>query len=190
MLLPLVYIALFLQAPGDIWREVGEHPTRLKDDGGPITDSVKSAIRAVLKKQNHLVECISDDPNSEWVNGLTFQRIAVSQDRNTFLVEAGPGCARGGQGSNGAMWIVQIRNGHTAVLASPEAGFDGWLYSVQARSSKGYKDVVLGWHNSAAEAGLSYFRFDGTQYKSAGGATIRWDDSQHGIITPAGKRTN
>jgi hypothetical protein len=192
MLLPWLYIALVaLQAPAspqDIWLGVGEHPTLLKAGGSPITIAEKSAIRAVLRKQDRVWECAFDDAHGEWVQGLGFQRIPVSKDGGAFLVEAGAGCARGGQGSNGAMWIVQVRDGHTAVLASPAAGFNGWLYSVQPSSGKGYKDVVVGWHMSASEAGLNYFRFDGTQYKSLGSATIRWDDSQSAIITPERKR--
>ena len=37
-------------------------------------------------------------------------------------------------------------------------------------------------------AWLNYFRFDGTQYRSAGSATIRWDDEGRARLTPQGKR--
>jgi hypothetical protein len=85
------------------------------------------------------------------------------------------------------MWVVQLSNDKASVLASPDEGFNGWLYAVQPSSNKGYKDIVLGWHMSSREAGLSYFRFDGIRYNLLSGADMKWDDSGNATITPVEK---
>jgi len=83
------------------------------------------------------------------------------------------------------MWIVQLNRGRVTVLASPAGGFEGYVYSVPITASRGYRDIVVGWHLSAFEAGLAYFRFDGTQYRKLSQDTARWDDDGHETITPS-----
>ena len=56
-------------------------------------------------------------------------------------------------------------------MASPQRGFNGWLYAIQKSASHGYRDIVLGWHMGADEAVLTYFRFDGKSYVAIGSAT-------------------
>jgi hypothetical protein len=69
-------------------------------------------------------------------------------------------------------------------VASPEGDFGGYLYSVQENTSHGYKDLVLGWHMSARDADLTYFRFDGRTYQLIATATIEFDDGGVGRISP------
>jgi hypothetical protein len=138
-----------------------------------------------LKKDKQVAECRDEESADSVLQKLRFERIQLSSSGENVLVEAGPGCLRGGQGSNGAMWIVQLGRGNATVLASSAEGFEGYLYSVQATTSKGYRDIVLGWHMSASESGLACFRFDGTRYRTLSGATIRRDDDGNETITPA-----
>ena len=112
------------------------------------------------------------------------QDIAVSAQGQTVLIEAPSGCARGGQGANGAMWIAEFNGSHPRWLATPKGEFNGWLFSIQPQMSHGYHDIVLGWHMSAFEAGLDYFRFDGAQYRSLGGAMLTTDESGNRVIKP------
>jgi hypothetical protein len=105
-----------------------------------------------------------------------------------LLIEAGRGCARGGQGSNGAMWLIRFDGLKPTLLASPQEGFNGWLYSVEPKASNGYRDVVLGWHMSAFEADLSYFRFDGKSYRRISSATFRADDDGTQKIIPGPRK--
>ncbi len=102
-------------------------------------------------------------------------------------MEAG-GCARNGQGSNGAMWLVVWRDGQPQVIASPGADFNGWLYDIQPQSHHGFHDIVLGWHMGYAEIDLTYFTFDGTRYKAVSYATLQNDDAGGGKIVPHPKR--
>lgn len=117
----------------------------------------------------------------ELQQGAKWETIAISTSHQVVLVEAGT-CARGGQGSNGAMWLVRV-DGSAPVLLAPAGALGGWIYSIQNTLSYGYRDIVLGWHMSAAESGLNYLRFDGKQYKSIGSATsLRGDDGNTKII--------
>jgi hypothetical protein len=117
------------------------------------------------------------------INGLTFKSIPLSGEQNLVLAEAPAGCARGGQGANGAMWVVRFDGDKPALLATPKE-FNGWLFSVQPTLSHGSPDIILGWHASGSEAGLSYFRFDGKSYRSIGTATLQSDDQGNEKIVP------
>jgi hypothetical protein len=54
-------------------------------------------------------------------------------------------------------------------------------WSLQPATS--FRDVVLGWHMSARESNLSYFRFDGTSYQLIRSAQIVFDEDGVGKIT-------
>ena len=103
-----------------------------------------------------------------------------------ILAEAPAGCARGGQGSNGAMWVIRFEGATPALLATPD-DFSGWLFAVLPTLSHGYPDIVLGWHMSAAESGLNYMRFNGKIYRSIGGASLVSDDAGNPKIDSGSK---
>ncbi len=93
--------------------------------------------------------------------------------RDILLVSAGPGGCRGGQGSNGALWLVRHERAGWEVLASPEDGFSGWGLGVQPHGSRGFPDLVVGWHLGADDFSLSYFRFNGHHYRRVSGMEFR-----------------
>jgi hypothetical protein len=64
------------------------------------------------------------------------------------------------------MWMIRVDE-RTPVLI---AKFDGFVYAVPPKSSKGYRDVVIGGHLGGGMTALEYFRLDGTTYRSIGGA--------------------
>jgi len=99
-----------------------------------------------------------------------FEEIPLAANHRVLLVQAGRGCARGGQGANGAMWLIRFDGEVPVLLASPEGDFNGWLYSIQPTLSHGYHDLVLGWHMGADNYNLTYFRFDGKSYVVVGRA--------------------
>jgi len=131
-------------------------------------------------------ECSGDDLG-ELIKGLRYEEVPVSETEHVLLVQAGAGCARGGQGSNGAMWLIRFNRDTPVLLASPSSDFSGWLYAIQLTESHGYRDVVLGWHMSAREADLSYFRYDGKLYRCVGNATATWDDDGKQTVIPKPK---
>lgn len=143
--------------------------------------SERQFVAKLLKKGIPPWGCEQD----ELLNRLSYSLMPLAATTRVLLVEAGPGCARGGQGSNGAMWLVASDGRNPSLLAGPEQGFDGFLYSVETASVKGYRDVVLGWHRGGGETGLAYFRFDGKVYRSVGGAVLRYDEDGIPKITPA-----
>jgi hypothetical protein len=131
-------------------------------------------------------ECEDFESADSVLGNLRFQRLWLSSENSeTVLVEAGSGCLRGGQGSNGAMWIVQLNRGRVTLLASPAEGFEGYVYSVPITTGRGYRDIVVGWHLGASEVSLAYFRFDGAQYRKLSQATARFDDDGKETIAPS-----
>ena len=170
------------QAP---WNEVKTDPSAMSfSKVTPSTLERQSIIKLLKSRKAAVWECETDDKKGEWLDGLIFEDISLSPEHRILLVEAGAGCARGGQGSNGAMWLVQLDGPNPAVLASPDHGFNGWVFSVQSSASHGYKDLVLGWHMGASEAGLNYLRFNGKWYEPIGSATLTTDENDHSTITP------
>jgi hypothetical protein len=120
------------------------------------------------------------------IEGLRFETSPLSDKQDLVLVEAGSGCARGGQGANGAMWLIRFDgpDGATPTILATPKEFSGWLFSVQPTLSHGYPDIVLGWHMSGAEASLSYFRFDGKSYRRISTASLLSDDDENEKIVP------
>ena len=159
----------------DIWKHVPTEP-----DAQPkrVTPNARQAaiIRKALKAREDLdVEgCGSEEPN--WAEKVLIRELPISETEKALLVEAGVGCARGGQGANGAMWVVRFEGNRLSFLATPEEKFEGWPYSIQPTTSHGLRDLVVGWHIGGAEIGLSYFRFDGTSYQQVGTAVLVYED--------------
>jgi uncharacterized protein YecT (DUF1311 family) len=123
------------------------------------------------------------DGETDWSNKLAYSLVPLSSTARVLLIESGPGCLRGGQGSNGGMWLVASDGSDLILLADPERGFNGFLYSIEPTSNKGYRDVILGWHRGGGETGLDYFRFDGTAYRSVDGAVLSYDEDRIPKIT-------
>ena len=175
-------LGLFPQQ-ADIWKNVSTEPAGQPKTVTPSPQQLVT-IRKALKAREELdVEgCGDEEPN--WVDKVLFKEVPISETEKALLIEAGEGCARGGQGSNGAMWVLRFAGDKISFLATPQQKFEGWLYSVQPDTSHGLRDLVLGWHMSAAETGLSYFRFDGTSYHSVAAAVLVFDENCAAKIVP------
>jgi len=166
----------FAAAQSNLWQHVSAVYSPPKLASASISDSQHEAIARLIRQQSKSAvwDCDGDELNA-MLEGLRFEEIPLSPGQKVLLLEAGAGCARGGQGSNGAMWLILFRGRYPVILASSEGGFSGWLYSIQPTSSHGFHDLVLGWHMSAFEADLSYFRFDGKSYHAIGSAALLGD---------------
>ena len=183
----LVLIGSLGTFPGqtDIWKKVGGYsPGDLKIYAPSQVQlvGVKKALVARVRLDNW--PCAEEDEDLQWTENLKFEELPVSAREKIVLVEAGTGCARGGQGSNGAMWIIRFQGDKSSFLATPEQQFNGWLYSIQQTTSHGFRDVVLGWHMGGGETGLSYFRFNGACYQRIGAATQLTDEDNVERIIP------
>jgi hypothetical protein len=85
-------------------------------------------------------------------------------NKPTLVVQATGADAGCGATGNCPMWVI-AKNGHAfSILLETQAQ----TFAVQKASSKGYRNVVFGWHSSATESGLSMYRFDGTAYGIVG----------------------
>ncbi|MGB6827151.1 MAG: hypothetical protein WBE41_03835 [Terracidiphilus sp.] len=184
LFIALVFSASAALAQADIWSHVSPQagPQMLKP--ASLTDRQLKGFAHLLRlqKPEEIWECNAADLDG-LIKGLRFEWIPVAPQRNLVLAEAPAGCARGGQGANGAMWVIRFYGDRPTLLATPKE-FSGWLFQVESTSSHGYPDIVHGWHMSAAEANLSYFRFDGKLYHLIGTATLESDDQENLKIVP------
>jgi hypothetical protein len=176
--------------PVEIWAGLDTESPDPSLSAATLSGSQQRAVRQAIHahaKLDGIEDCDTDEPNGEWLEKIIFETIPVTQQKQVILAQAGVGCARGGQGANGAMWIVALDGPEPVLLAAPENGFHGWLYSVRPSGSHGYHDVVLGWHYSGFETGLKYFRFDGKSYRCIGSAERNFDrnNGQMSFLTDA-----
>jgi hypothetical protein len=189
-LLALLLTVSTLGAQTTLWKHVTNVYNPPKTPRAELTRVELAAVRNLLRSPAHRdVWLCDEEENTDWVNGLFFSSIILAPGHKTILVEPGAGaeCARGGQGSNGAMWIVEFHRSKPTLLASPKQSFGGWLYSVQPNPHSVYSDIVLGWHMSAFESDLTYFRFNGHSYNSIGSAILKFDEGGgdgKGTLTP------
>ena len=168
----------------DIWQHVRTEKGAISLKPMTLTATQLANIKRALngREQLDVESCASEEHN--WVEKVSFEELPVSDAGMALLVEAGAGCARGGQGANGAMWVVRLDGDKVSFLATPEQSFDGFLYTIQPATSHGLRDLVLGWHISGSETGLGYFSFDGTSYRCVGKAELYVDgDGTRKIVT-------
>ena len=187
ILTALVFSASAAFAQTELWSRVSVERGSQQTEAATLSSAQLESFARLLRKQktDEFWEC---DPSEidDLIKGLSFEAIPLSEKRDLVLVEAGSGCARGGQGANGAMWLIRFEGPDGAaptILATPKE-FSGWLFSVQPTLSHGYPDIVLGWHMSGSEASLSYFRFDGKSYHRISTASLLSDDEQNEKIVP------
>jgi hypothetical protein len=183
-LLAFVLSAHAALAQADLWSHVRTQPAVQQLQPASLSKTQLQSLANLIRQQKpaDIWECDAAGVD-DLIQGIRFQSIPVAPHQNVVLAEAPAGCARGGQGSNGAMWLIRFDGQKPTLLATPKE-FSGWLLSVQPSSSHGYADVVLGWHMSAAEANLSYFRFDGKSYHNISSATLESDEEGGSKVVP------
>jgi hypothetical protein len=67
----------------------------------------------------------------------------------------------GGASSNRTHWLIDMRGGQPRVVAE----IAGWGLGVQRQVSHGLHDFVTGYHNSADDFTLNWWRFNGKVYR-------------------------
>jgi len=168
----LLFMYLLASSPpqADLWQNVKDRDPILRPNTYAPSQAQLVSVKKALAARVRLDKwCGNDD--REWTDNLEFLELPVSMAEKIVLVEAGPGCARGGQGANGAMWLIRFQGDKFSLIATPQQQFNGWLYSIQQTTSHGFRDLVVGWHMGGGECGLTYFRFDGKSYQRIATAT-------------------
>jgi len=175
-------------AQPDLWAGVKPHFDLPQLTPASLSDSRLAALRGLLREHRRSLGWDCGGQQFEaMLKGLIIESIPLSRSHQVVLAEASSGCARGGQGSNGAMWLVRFDGDTPFLMSTPKDGLNGWLFSIQAEESHGYHDFILGWHMGAMEGSLNYFRFDGKSYRNVGSAGYRSDDGDNLKITPYAK---
>jgi len=173
----------FANGQAGVWEHVNTRPDP-RPERVTVSKAQFEATKKVLIAAGGTDAWPCDLTGEDWTQALIFEDLPVSEAEKTMLVEAGLGCARGGQGSNGAMWVLRFEGRKPVLLATPKQEFNGWLYSIQSARSHGLRDLVLGWHMSAMEIDLSYFQFDGKLYRLIGTAKLTADADGNAKIAP------
>ena len=145
-----------------------------------LTGGQRHDLEQAIVASNTVWDDCEDD--TDWPHQIVVHRVNIGPGHFT-LAEAGVGCARGGQGANGAMWLLRW-DGSKPVLVGD---LDGWFDVVLPQTAHGLHDVAVGWHNSAYEYGLALYRFNGTRYRLVDGTTIRCGDERCAPASTAGK---
>ena len=172
VLLLLVSLPFASQANPDVWKHLSPNAGLLPQPVHPSQARLVAPAKMGLAKQlspnspsADMKDCDLSTP-AGLLRGLTFDAVPVARHQDVLLVgEQGP-CAWGGTGGGGDMWLIRFEGATPHLLASPQNGFNGWLFSIQQSTSSGFRDVVLGWHSAVDDLNLSYFHFDGKSYVS------------------------
>jgi hypothetical protein len=172
-------------AQADLWSHVNRKFDTPQLASASVSDARLTAIRNLLRENRKSIgwNC-GGEQLEELLKGLTFETIPLSSSEDVLLVESGGGCARGGQGSNGAMWLVRFSHDTPQLIATPRDGFNGWIFAIQPFTSHGLRDIVLGWRMGADSGSLNYFKFDGRLYRGVGSATYNVDENDTLKIQP------
>jgi hypothetical protein len=173
-----VLFALFLTAPTlsaqtALWSRVSHSYKPPRMPRVELTREELTAVRNLLRSPGPKDVWGCDDV--DWINDASFSNIALATGHRTVLVDSGSSCAPRGTGGGGPMWIVELHGSRASVLASQKQNFSGWLFSIQPNPHSAYRDIVLGWHMSAYESDLTYFRFDDRSYRRIGSAVLKYD---------------
>lgn len=192
LILAVALCAVSAAAQPGIWSNVSTTYSRPQTPAAALSEAQQKAVALLLRGPHAFgewncapgeIDAVLKNSAFEWIALIGEQ--GAQETGNVLLVESPSGCARGGQGANGAMWLIRLDGPRPALIASPTQAFNGWLYSIQPASSHGLRDIVLGWHMGAGEADLTYFRFDGVAYQPIGHAALLFDEGDSGKIVPA-----
>ena len=172
----------FACAQANLWRHVSPDAGPQNLQTATLTSAQLKSVDYLLRHQKSNWDCEGPELK-EMIEGLRFETIPVPGRQAVILAEAPAGCARGGQGSNGAMWVIRFKGATPNLLGTPSE-LSGWIFSIQPTLSHGYPDIITGWHMGAAEADLNYMRFDGKSYRSIGSAKLISDGGENDKIVP------
>ena len=173
-LLPGVLCVPTLLAQETLWRHIQDERER---EPPPIWQTLVSPATLSQSQQDAIVKLVwlnrttdswpSGSEDKEWLTNLTFDTIPLSPRTKVILVAAPMGAP------NSEMWLFRLSGtSRPTLLAGPQQTFGGFLFSLEPTFSHGYRDIVLGWHMSAAQTDLKYFRFDGRVYRAISSATL------------------
>jgi hypothetical protein len=119
----------FFPQQSEIWQHVNAKPGSVQLQSETPSPGrlalLRKALAARVRSDNW--PCVTGD-EPDWAEKVTFTQLPVSTTEEVVLVEAGMGCARGGQGANGAMWVLQFKHGKPfSLLLQRRSSTDGFI---------------------------------------------------------------
>jgi hypothetical protein len=147
----------------NLWRDFHFNQLAAERKGATLQSNQISAMKKAIDSRtgkNGLCE-------EGWMDNFTYDEVPLKAHTRVIRVTSGMGCARGGQGANGTMWLFAIQGQRPHFIGLLE----GWGTGIQPTMVDGVHDLITGWHMSAAETDLSYYRFTGKVYEKIASAS-------------------
>ena len=119
LLMALVFSASTALVQADLWSHVSPQAGPQPLQPASLSDAQLKSFAHLLRQQKpeEIWECEAADMD-DLIKGLRFYSIPITPRQNVVLAEAPTGCARGGQGANGAMWVIRFDGNTPALLAT------------------------------------------------------------------------
>lgn len=129
----------------------------------PLMESERDQIYRIVDEDAH--NSFSNAERGEERKAIMSIRvgfIALSQDGSQQILVRGTRSFCGATG-NCSMWIVVRQAAQLRLVL----GNEGQRLIVRSSSTRGFRDIAIGLHDSAFEEQYTVFRWDGVQYKQA-----------------------
>jgi hypothetical protein len=171
-------------------QQVNPNPRRDPDPHRiSLTPQQRRSIRTLLKSNAHQIKFDLDcalekqatDTYKDWSSQLLYFTVPLHANTQVIMVQSFTDCLLGFK------WFLYFDGSRPILLATPEQIEEDYIFSIQPRTSHGYRDLVMGHHMSAGETSLAYLRFDGVSYRLIAGAVNEVDESRKMHIMPGNK---
>src|ERR1700749_690625 len=91
--------ASFVSAQANLWDTVGREPAHLAVQSPSLSPELLRGIGRLLRPNSLAGWPCTAQEMDDLIHELRYEELPVSPSKHVVLAEAGPGCARGGQGS-------------------------------------------------------------------------------------------
>jgi len=147
------------------WKDWLERARIRTADRGKIAD----VITEILKTKSQDYDLDTNEKLNEAVSRTRVKEIDLDGDGVPEIVAQGyVGCSATG---NCPLWIFQrIGKSYSPLLET-----EGQTFTIQKHSTNGYRDIVVSFHGSATQSGLTDYRYSEGQYVAAGCYNAEWE---------------
>jgi hypothetical protein len=97
LMIALFFTLTSLPQQTNFWQHVGDYNPVHLNTYSPNQAQLASVRKTLLSRERQ-DGWACQETEDDWTEGLTFEALPVSATKKIVLVEAGTGCARGGQG--------------------------------------------------------------------------------------------
>jgi hypothetical protein len=152
-------------------RNVSPAVPPIRPERKPLTCTNKNILPVwkYLAKDERIYETEFDNENTDCTQIVEVHYVDLNKDRQAEILVRGKTTRLCGGVGNCAFWIFQkTRHGYRELLAATDY-VDRSEIGEQLLNTrtKGYSDLLLKGHFTAAETGFYFYKFDGSRYRQA-----------------------